>query len=62
MNEYEVTIIEDGIERMLTVEAQTAARARDQGEDLSGEEVVKVRFVRAIGFSCRTRGPTAVGR
>ncbi|MDA0823088.1 MAG: hypothetical protein O3C28_11785 [Proteobacteria bacterium] len=62
MNEYEITISEEGIERTLIVEAETAAQARDLAEDLSGEEVVKVRFVRAISFSCRTRGSTAVGR
>ncbi len=57
MNEYEVTLQEDdGRQRLLMVEAETAARARDQAEDEAGVEVIQVRFVRALAFSCRIRG------
>jgi len=56
MNEYEVTVSIDGAERKLIVEAATAAGARDQTEDRTKTEVLKVKFLRAIGFSCRIRG------
>ncbi len=57
MNEYEVTLAE-GVrnERKMIVEAESAIRARDQAEDKSGEEVLQVRFLRALTFSCRIRG------
>jgi hypothetical protein len=57
MNEYEVTLNEDdGRERKIVVEAETAVRARDQAEDETGAEAFQVRFVRALAFSCRMRG------
>ena len=57
MNEYEVTVSEDdGRERKIIVEADTAVRARDQAEDETGSEAVQVRFLRALAFSCRMRG------
>jgi hypothetical protein len=56
MNEYEVTVSVDGAERKLIVEAATAAGARDQTENRTETEVLKVQFLRATGFSCRIRG------
>jgi len=57
MNEYEVTLTEaDRNEHKIIVEAESAIRARDQAEDESGEEVLQVRFLRALTFSCRVRG------
>jgi hypothetical protein len=57
MNEYEVTISEDdGHERKIIIEAETASRANDLAEDKTGVEVIQVRFLRAMGFSCRIRG------
>lgn len=56
MNEYEVTVRDDNNERKLTLEAETAAQARDRAEDETGADVVHVRFVRALTFSCRMRG------
>ncbi len=59
MNEYEVTVSsEDGV-RKLTLEAETASQARDRAEDETEAEVVQVRFVRALTFSCRMRGGQA---
>lgn len=58
MNEYEVTVSSEGREHRLTIEAETAAQARDRAEDESEADVVHVRFVRALTFSCRMRGPT----
>ena len=56
MNKYEVTVSVDGAERKLIVEAATAAGARDQTEDRTETEVLKVQFLRATGSSCRIRG------
>ncbi len=56
MNEYRVTVTQAGAERDIVVEAETAARAHDRAEDETGLDVVAVRFVRALGFSCRQRG------
>lgn len=57
MNEYEVTVSEDDSrERKIIVGAETAARAHDHVEDETGADAVQVRFLRALGFSCRMRG------
>lgn len=57
MNEYEVTVSNEGRERKLTLEAETAAEARDRAEDETEADVIQVRFIRALTFSCRMRGP-----
>ncbi|MBK8958249.1 MAG: hypothetical protein IPM80_07395 [Proteobacteria bacterium] len=55
MNEYEVTIVENGQPRRETVMAASATAARDEVEERSDGEVTAVRFVRAVGFSCAIR-------
>ena len=55
MNEYEVTIVEDGKQRHATVMAASASAARDDVEARCDGEVTAVRFVRAAGFSCKVR-------
>ncbi len=55
MNEYEVTILEHGVERRAIVMAASASAARDQVEAECDGEVTAVRFVRAAGFSCAIR-------
>jgi hypothetical protein len=42
-------------ERVVTVAAATAAAARDQAEDLSDAEIIDVRLLRVLSFSCRVR-------
>ena len=56
MNEYLVKVDEAGeiVERL--VEAPTAAAARDQTEEESDGDIVAVKLVRVLGFSCRQRG------
>ena len=56
MNEYEVTVNAESGVRKLTLEAETASEARDQAEEETEADVVQVRFVRALTFSCRMRG------
>lgn len=56
MNEYEVTVSADSGVRKFTIEAETALQARDHAEDETEAEVVQVRFLRALTFSCRIRG------
>ena len=56
MNEYEVTVSQAGRTRKLTLEAETASQARDRAEVETEADVVQVRFVRALTFSCRMRG------
>ena len=56
MNEYEVTVSQAGRTRKLTLEAETASQARERAEDETEADVVQVRFVRALTFSCRMRG------
>ena len=53
MNEYAVTVDVDGARREVVVFAATAAAARAQAEETA--DVVAVRFVRAVGFSCHVR-------
>ena len=53
MNEYTVTIELDGVRRDIVVLAASAAAARAQAEETA--DVVAVRFLRAVGFSCRVR-------
>ena len=55
MNEYEVTIVENGQPRSLTLMAASAAQAREQAEDDTDGEVTAVRFVHAASFSCAIR-------
>ncbi len=55
MNEYRVTLGEGAARREITVTAATAAAARARAEEETGEDVVALRFVRAIGVSCRVR-------
>lgn len=55
MNEYQVTIVEDGQQRCLTLTAASAALAREQAENDHDGEVTAVRFVRALSFSCAIR-------
>ena len=55
MNEYEVTIIEDGRQRRETVMAASANAARDAIEERCDGDVTAVRFLRAVGFSCAVR-------
>lgn len=55
MHEYEVTIVEHGEPRHATVMAASASAARDQVEEQCEGEVIAVRFVRAVGFSCTIR-------
>ncbi len=55
MNEYEVTIVEHGQQRSLTVMAASAAAAREQVEDECDGDVTAVRFLRAASFSCAIR-------
>jgi hypothetical protein len=55
MNEYEVTVIENGQQRKLTLMAASATQARDLAEDGTDGEVTAVRFVRAASFSCTIR-------
>ena len=55
MNEY-VVILADGAEsHERTLLARNAAAARKLAEEAHDAEVVAVRFVRALTFSCRTR-------
>jgi hypothetical protein len=56
MHEYQVTIVENGEQRCLTVEAATAAQARAAVEDSTDAEILAIKFTRALGFSCRQRG------
>ena len=53
MNEYAVTVAAQGVATVLTVMAETAALAREQAEVEA--DVIAVRFVRAISFSCTIR-------
>jgi len=56
VNEYAVTLADDhGERREITLLAETAAGARDAAEEAVDDEVIAVRFVRAVTFSCRTR-------
>ena len=55
MNEYFVTLQDGARQWTQTVEAATAARARD-ALDGRNTEIISVKFVRALGFSCRIRG------
>lgn len=55
MNEYEVTVSLEGVERNLIVDAETALQARDRAEEETEADVVQVRFIRALTFSCRIR-------
>ena len=55
MNEYEVTVVENGQQRHLTLLAISAAQARDLAEDNCDGEVTKVQFKRAASFSCAVR-------
>lgn len=56
MNEYAITLADyHGTRREMTLLAETAAAARDAAEETADDEVVAVRFVRAVTFSCRTR-------
>ena len=56
MNEYRVTLCQDGRERALIVEAETAANARDLAEDDTGADVIAVKFLRSVTFGCHPRG------
>ena len=61
MNEYVVTLTGDDDERReVTLLAETAAEARDVAEEMTDGEVLAVRFVRAVTFSCRTRDGRSV--
>jgi hypothetical protein len=62
MNEYEVTVSSEGGVRKLTLEAESASQARDRAEDETEADVVQVRFVRALTFSCRMRGSQTANR
>jgi hypothetical protein len=55
VNEYEVTVVEHGQERRVTVMANSASGARNEVEDQCDGEVTAVRFVRAASFSCAIR-------
>lgn len=55
MNEYEVTVVENGQQRQLTLMAVSAAQARELAEDNSDGEVTAVRFRRAASFGCAVR-------
>ena len=55
VNEYCITRSEHGIETTCIVESETAAGAREQIEDHVDAEVIAVKFVRALSFSCRMR-------
>lgn len=55
MNEYRVTVIENGEPRSLMLQAPSAAAARDLAEEQSQGEVQEVRFLRAASFSCAIR-------
>lgn len=57
MNEYAVTISDEAGQRTLTLVAATAAQARAQAEEVA--DVVTVRFLRAISFSCAIRDGAA---
>ncbi|MEQ8495876.1 MAG: hypothetical protein RLW61_23985 [Gammaproteobacteria bacterium] len=59
MNEYVVTLDDGCGQRELTLLAETATAARDAAEVAHDAEVVAVRFVRAVTFSCRTRDGSA---
>ena len=61
MNEYEVTVREGEARKTFLVEAETHAAATDAAELETDAEILNVRFVRALGFSCRQRG-AAPGR
>ena len=55
MNEYEVTVVESGQQRTITLMAVSAIQARELAEDDSDGEVTTVRFKRATSFSCAVR-------
>jgi hypothetical protein len=56
MNEYLVTLRIGELQWTKTVQAETAARARDDVENTHDAEIISVKFVRALGFSGRIRG------
>ncbi len=55
MNEYEVTVVENGHQRKFMLLAASAAQARERAEDDTEGEVTAVRFVHAASFSCTVR-------
>jgi hypothetical protein len=55
VNEYRITLSEHGIETTCIVESETAAGARQQIENDADADVIAVKFVRALSFSCRMR-------
>ncbi|MGE0487149.1 MAG: hypothetical protein AB7Q81_23555 [Gammaproteobacteria bacterium] len=55
MNAYEVRLRTAGGERSITVEAETAAAARDAVEATHDDEIVAVRLLHVLSFSCRVR-------
>lgn len=55
VNEYRITLSDHGIETTRIVESETAAGAREQIENNADADVIAVKFVRALTFSCRTR-------
>ena len=52
--EQQLTYIAKNVEAIC--QAAGTSRANDLAEDKTGAEVIQVRFLRAMGFSCRIRG------
>lgn len=55
MHEYEVTVVERGVRRLLSVRAASAAAARAEVEACCDGEVIAIRFLRSSHFSCAIR-------
>jgi hypothetical protein len=54
MNEYRVTLLRDEREEVVTILAETAALAAAACDPET--DVIEVKFLRSVGFSCRIRG------
>ncbi|MSR14919.1 MAG: hypothetical protein EXR86_10230 [Gammaproteobacteria bacterium] len=54
MNEYRVRILEGATEREQLVLAETALEVQEQFS--VDAEIIEIKFLRAVSFSCRQRG------
>ena len=61
MNDYAVTLRDANGERVVTLAAATAAAARLQAEDEFDAEIVAIRLLRVLSFSCRVRDGRRTG-
>ena len=61
MNDYAVTLRDANGERVVTLAAATAAAAHEQAEDEFDAEIVAIRLLRVLSFSCRVRDGRRTG-